>query len=135
MGIDTYPGSTSPGPAAGLPPIEDFGDAFLEGIAQLRECWMPKAGFGRARRSASRRPATPPARAAREAPRPSRAALARTAVPYRGTYDVTHFNWFGLRDNNSHGPNFQSYFGLLHDDYSPKARVRGLPQAIARYGA
>jgi len=28
-------------------PITDFGDAFLEGIAQTRECFMPKAGFTR----------------------------------------------------------------------------------------
>jgi hypothetical protein len=45
VGIDIYPGSWTPGvffPA----PIADFGDAFLEGIAQTRECYMPRAGFG-----------------------------------------------------------------------------------------
>ena len=47
-------------------------------------------------------------------------ALVRTAVAYRGTYGISDFRWFGLRDNNSQGPNFQSFFGLLHDDYSPK---------------
>ena len=39
------PGTFAPGlffPA----PIVDFGDAFLEGVAQTRECYMPIAGFG-----------------------------------------------------------------------------------------
>src|SRR5688572_32333884 len=29
------------------PPIVNLGDAFLEGLAQMRECYMPKAGFTR----------------------------------------------------------------------------------------
>ena len=39
------PGHVHPGPAAPVP-IVDIGDSFLEGLAQLRECYMPKAGFG-----------------------------------------------------------------------------------------
>jgi hypothetical protein len=35
----------------------------------------------------------------------------------------------GPRDNNSHGPDPQSFLGLLHDDYSAKQRL------IARFGA
>ena len=44
----------------------------------------------------------------------------RTVNAYRGAYGIEAFNWFGLRDNNSEGPNFQSFFGLLRDDYSRK---------------
>ena len=33
---------------------------------------------------------------------------------------VTDFRWFGLRDNNSDGPDYQSYFGLLRSNYSKK---------------
>ena len=46
---------------------------------------------------------------------------------YRGTYGITNLNWFGLRDNNSAGPDFQSFFGLLRDDYSPKPAFGDLP--------
>ena len=61
--------------------------------------------------------------------------LVRTAVAYRGTYGLTDLRWFSLRDNTHLGPNFQSFFGLLHDDYTPKpafATYRGL---IRRHGA
>lgn len=58
-----------------------------------------------------------------------------TALAYRGVYDITSFNWFGLRDNNSHGPNFQSFFGLLRDDYSAKPAFDAYRKLIARFGA
>jgi hypothetical protein len=40
-----------------------------------------------------------------------------------------------LRDNNSKGPNFQSFFGLLRDDYSRKPAFGVYRRLIARYGA
>ena len=86
------------------------------------------------RRSTSRSSATRPGRvAARPRRPPALRAFVKTANRYRGTYNVTALNWFGLRDNNSAGPNFQSFFGLLRDDYSPKpasnepARLSTLP--------
>jgi hypothetical protein len=39
---------------------------------------------------------------------------------YRGTYNVSDYRWFDLRDADSSSPNFQQQFGLLRDDYSPK---------------
>jgi hypothetical protein len=39
---------------------------------------------------------------------------------FRGTYNVTDYRWFDLRDHNSAGPNFQQHYGLLRDDYSRK---------------
>ena len=56
------------------------------------------------------------------------------AVAYRGTYGISDFRWFGLRDNNSEGPNFQSFFGLLRDDYSPKPAYGVYRRLVARYG-
>jgi hypothetical protein len=137
VGIDIYPGTYTPGILLpGSPPIVNLGDSFLEGIAQLRECYMRHAGFGRSvpiRIDETGYP-TGPARPDERAQARALAALVRSAVAYRGTYNVTHFNWFGLRDNNSHGPNFQSYFGLLHDDYSPKPAFGAYRKLIARYG-
>ena len=60
--------------------------------------------------------------------------LVRTAVAYRGTYGISDFRWFGLRDNNSAGPTFQSFFGLLDDDYAPKPGFAEYRRLIARYG-
>ena len=135
VGIDIYPGSWAPGvffPA----PIIDFGDAFVEGIAQTRECYMPKAGFG------SRVPlrieetgyGTGPGRS--EADQATATGeFARAAHRYRGTYNISDFRFFGLRDNNSAGPSFQQHLGLLRDDYGEKPAFDVLRRAIARYGA
>ena len=62
-------------------------------------------------------------------------AFARAAHRYRGTYNITDFRFFGLRDNNSAGPSFQQHFGLLRDDYSEKPAFDVLRRAIARHGA
>jgi len=59
----------------------------------------------------------------------------KTAVRYRGTYDLTDFRWFGLRDNNSSGPNYQSYFGLLDDQYKRKPAFGEYRRLVDRFGA
>jgi hypothetical protein len=134
IGLDIYPGTFTPGLLLPVP-VADYGDAFLEGLAQLRECYLPKAGFTRSTPlrieetgypTGPGRPEATQVRAARE--------FVRTAIAYRGTYGISDFRWFGLRDNNSQGPNFQSYFGLLRDDYSPKPAFAEYRRLIARYG-
>ena len=39
---------------------------------------------------------------------------------YRGTYNVTDYRWFNLRDAESGSPNFQQQYGIMKDDYTPK---------------
>jgi hypothetical protein len=130
VGVDAYPGTFIP------PAIVNPGDALLEALAQVRECFMPLAGFG------PRMPIhleevgypTGPGRS-EDAQAAALEAFVRTASRYRGTYGIAAFNWFGLRDNNSAGPNFQSYFGLLRDDYSPKPAFGVYRALIRRLGA
>jgi hypothetical protein len=132
IGLDLYPGTYVPPAVA----IADYGDAFLEALAQTRECYMPKAGFG------PRFPLkieetgwpTGPGRTEAEQKRILRQ-FVNVAHRYRGAYNITDFRWFGLRDNNSGGPDYQSYFGLLRDDYSRKPGFREYRRLIARYGA
>lgn len=135
VGLDAYPGTFTPGvffPA----PIVDFGDALLEGIAQTRECFMPKAGFTRATplRIEEIGYATGPGRSERDQVTATRE-FALETHRYRGTYNISDFRFFGLRDNNSSGPSFQQYFGLLRDDYTEKPAFDVYRRAIARYGA
>jgi hypothetical protein len=130
VGIDTYPGTYVPAT------FQNAGDALLEGIAQLRDCYMPLAGFGR------RTPIhleelgypTGPGRS-ETAQAAALEAFVKTANRYRGTYNVTSLNWFGLRDNNSAGANFQSFFGLLRDDYSRKPAFGAYRRLVRGLGA
>jgi hypothetical protein len=135
VGLDLYPGTFTPGvlfPAT----IVDHGDAWLEGVAQTRDCYLPKAGFTRRvpLRIEETGYATGPGRSER-VQATATAAFARQAHRFRGTYNITDFRFFGLRDNNSRGPTFQQHFGLLRDDYSEKPAFGAYRRAVARYGA
>jgi hypothetical protein len=44
-----------------------------------------------------------------------------TVFANRSIYGVTDYRWFDLRDADSSSPNFESRYGLMRDDYSPKA--------------
>ncbi len=132
VGMDFYPGTYTPPAAA----VRSYADAFREGLAQVRECYMPKGRLGRGfplRIEETGWP-TGPGRSEATQARVLRAFVS-TADAYRGTYHVSDFRWFGLRDNNSEGPDFQSYFGLLRDDYSPKPAFAVYRSLVARYGA
>jgi hypothetical protein len=134
VGLDIYPGTFTPGllyPVA----IANIGDAFLEGLAQMRECYLPKAGFTRATPIRIEETGYPTGPGRSEASQKhALRAFVKTAVAYRGTYGISDFRWFGLRDNNSHGPNLQSFFGLLRDDYTRKPAFADYRRLIARYG-
>lgn len=135
VGVDLYPGTWAPGvffPTT----FVDFGDAFLEGIAQTRECFMPRAGFTKRTplRIEETGYATGPGRSERDQAAAIRG-FAREAHRYRGTYNISDFRFFGLRDNNSAGPSFQQHFGLLRDDYAEKPAFEVYRRAVARYGA
>jgi hypothetical protein len=132
VGVDLYPGTYVPAPGQVVHP----GDAFLEGLAQVRECSMPLAGFGRATPLRIEETGWPtgPGRSPATQARVLRA-FVRTADAYRGTYHITDFRWFNLRDNTSTGPDFESFFGLLSDDYAPKPGFGVYRRLVARLGA
>ena len=54
---------------------------------------------------------------------------------FRGTYNVTDYRWFDLRDHNSSGPSFQQHYGLLRDDYSPKPAFGAYRELVRRFSA
>jgi hypothetical protein len=53
---------------------------------------------------------------------------------FSGTYNVSDYRWFLLRDGNSSAPDFQQQYGLLRDDYSPKPAFAAYRELIARLG-
>jgi hypothetical protein len=53
---------------------------------------------------------------------------------FRGTYNVSDYRWFNLRDGNSLSPNFQTQYGLMDDGYRKKPaflRYRSLVAALS----
>jgi len=132
IGLDLYPGTYVPPASA----ISNYGDAFLEALAQMRECYMPKAGFGRRFPLKIEETGWPTGPGRSEAgQREILRQFVDTAHRYRGTYNLTDFRWFGLRDNDSEGPDYQSYFGLLRDDYSPKPGFYEYLTCVSKLGA
>jgi hypothetical protein len=132
VGVDLYPGTYVPSQAQ----VVNLGDALLEGLAQVRKCYMRLAGF------TAHTPMrieeigwpTSPGRTEQAQDRALRA-IVDTVHAYRGTYGITDLRWFDLRDNNSRGSSFESNFGLLRDDYSPKPAFTTYRRLVARWGA
>ena len=117
VGLDAYPGTV-------FPPAEPPGgerDGMAAAMSQLRKCFMPIAGLV---------PSVPihveengwPTGPGRDEDRQAAAleTMVRAVHDFRGTYNVTDYRWFDLRDHNTSSLNFQHHYGLLRDDYSPK---------------
>jgi hypothetical protein len=59
----------------------------------------------------------------------------QTMQELRGELNVTHYQWFSLRDSNSSRDEIFSQFGLLRDDYQAKPAFDTYRQLIAELGA
>jgi hypothetical protein len=58
--------------------------------------------------------------------------MVRAAHRFRGTYNVSDYRWFDLRDHNTSSSNFQHHYGLLRDDYTKKPAFRVYRKLLAR---
>jgi hypothetical protein len=119
VGLDAYPGTV-------FPPLEPpigtgYRDGMVNAMSQLRECFMPVARLGRDVPIHVEENGWPtgPGRPEREQPRALRQ-MVGAVQDFRGTYNVTDYRWFDLRDHNTSSTNFQQHYGLLRDDYTPK---------------
>jgi len=130
VGLDFYPGTI-------YPPVMRPGDSYRTELAQaagvLRSCLMRRAQIG------ARVPiwitengvptAAPSSGAAQAA---ALRELVRAASDYSGTFDITDYRWFNLRDS---GPGLFGTDGLLRADYSAKPSFGAYRRLIARLGA
>ena len=60
--------------------------------------------------------------------------MVRATHDFRGTYNITDYRWFNLRDGDSTSPNYQVRYGLLRDDYSEKPGFATFRNLIAELG-
>jgi hypothetical protein len=131
IGLDAYPGTVFP-PAEGP---GGYRDGMVNAMSSLR-CFARTPGI----------PATVPMKVEENGwptfPGRSRAMQAEvllemvTAVhDFRGTYNVTDYRWFNLRDGDSSSPQAFQHFGLLDSSYAEKpafAVYRRLVAALHR---
>jgi hypothetical protein len=129
VGLDIYPGTI-------FPPYDTPGgerDAIVNALSALRDCFMPKAGLGASKPIYVEENGWPtgPGRT----PERQRKALVTMVSAFhelRGTYGVSDYRWFNLRDADSSSPNFQQRFGLLTSWYAPKPAFGAYRDLIAR---
>src|SRR3954447_8835017 len=118
VGLDAYPGTVFP-PAEQS--VDDYRDGMVNGMSSFR-CYLRAAGI----------PDTVPmyieengwpTYGTRKEDMQAKVAeqMIRAASDFRGTYNVTDYRWFNLRDANSSDAGIAQHFGLLRDDYTEKA--------------
>ena len=133
VGVDLYPGTFYP-PA--ISPLSSAGQEMVKGIATVRRCFMPKAMLGadvpiwiteNGYQSGAQGDDVGQATALKD--------MVDATIAVTGTYGVTDYRWFNLRDNVSGSAGIFDTTGLLHDDYSAKPAFATLRDQVAAHGA
>ena len=120
VGVDAYPGTW--GPAIDTGNLAAGTASALNGVfARLRTDYLRLAGIPRrvALHVSENGFPTGPGRTEAMQVTAMRAAIA-TVDRGRGRYNITDYRWFDLRDADSASTSFESQYGLLRDDYTPK---------------
>jgi hypothetical protein len=131
VGLDAYPGTVFP-PAEQS--VGDYRDGMVNAMSSFR-CYLRGAGipdnvpmhieengwptFGMRREDVQAKVAD---------------VMIRAAADFRGTYDVSDYRWFNLRDANTSDPAIAQHFGLLRDDYTEKPAFAAVANAFAAVG-
>jgi hypothetical protein len=133
VGVDAYPGTW--GPALGGGGLQAATGHFMDAaLSRLRSVYMPLAGIPRSVPLVITENGYPtgPGRTTEMQVTVMRAAV---SAVYRGRlqYNVTGYRWFDLRDADSSASSFESQYGLMRDDYSPKPAFGVYRQLVAEY--
>jgi hypothetical protein len=133
IGLDAYPGTF-------FPPAEAPGrerDGMVNAMSSIR-CYAARAGIPETKPIHIEENGFPTSNS------PDRSEQRQTEVmrtlitavdDFRGTYNVSDYRWFNLRDGDSTSPNFQVRYGLLHDDYTEKPAFAVYRDLVAQLSA
>jgi len=131
IGLDAYPGTVFP---AALP-IGGERDAMVSALHSLR-CFARVPGIPpRAPIKVEENgwPTQAPLRSeAEQAGRLER--MVRAVHDYRGTFNVSDYRWFNLRDADTASPVLFQHFGLLESDYHPKPAFAAYRRLVPELG-
>jgi hypothetical protein len=137
VGLDFYPGTI-------YPPVMAPGDSYRGELAQaagvVRDCLAPKAGIGRRTPIWITENGVPTGVLSGAQQAAALQELVQAAHDYSGTYGITDYRWFNLRDSTENppatlfGPSFATD-GLLRADYSAKPSFGVYRAMIGSLGA
>jgi hypothetical protein len=130
VGLDAYPGTFFP-PAEATP--GGFRDGMVNAMSVLRDCYMPIANIPKRTPIRVEENGYPTGAGRSEATQVEALKEMVGAVNrFRGTFNVTDYRWFDLRDHLTSDPNFQRHYGLLRDDYTPKPAFAVYRRLVAK---
>ena len=134
VGLDAYPGTFFP-PAEQS--VDDYRDGMVNGMSSFR-CYLRAAGIPDSVPMYVEENGWPTYGMRSEAMQAQVADRMIHAVnDFRGTYDVSDYRWFNLRDGDTSDPAPGQHYGLMRDDYVEKpafAVVASLFHAISEKG-
>jgi hypothetical protein len=134
IGLDLYPETWGPEIHGDLAAATS--QTVLGALTALRHRFMPLAGLPSALPLHISENGYPTGPGRTEAMQVAAMEAAVSAVhAYRLTFHITDYRWFDLRDADSSGASFESQYGLLHDDYTPKAGFHAYRALVETLGA
>ena len=116
VGVDAYPGTF-------FPPVNTPGgerDALVNAFSSFR-CYAATPGIPQSvpiHVEENGWPTGPGRTYQRQAQ--ALATMVHAVNDFRGTFDISDYRWFNLRDGDSTSTNFQTQYGLMTDEYRPK---------------
>ncbi len=131
VGLDAYPGTV-------FPPAEQSVDSYRDGMVDAMSsfrCYLRAAGIPDSVPMYIEENGWPTYGTRREDMQAQVAdQMIRAVSDYRGNYDVSDYRWFNLRDANSADSGIAQHFGLLRDDYTPKAAFATVAKLFGALG-
>jgi len=127
IGLDAYPGTV-------FPPVEGEGgerDGMVNAMSALR-CYARIPGIPESvpmKVEENGWPTQPPARSYEKQEQVLRL-MVGAVHDFRGTYNVSDYRWFNLRDGDTDSPLLFQHFGLLESDYDEKPAFAAYEQLV-----
>ena len=135
VGLDVYPGTWGPA-LPGNDLASAVRDRMIGALRSMRRIHLKEVGIPDSVALHVSENGYPTGGSRNDATQAIVAAAAIHAVhDVRGAYHVTDYRWFDLRDADSANSNIESQYGLMRDDYTPKAAFATYQALVAKLAA
>jgi hypothetical protein len=132
VGLDAYPGTFFP-PAEQS--VDDYRDGMVNGMSTFR-CYLRAAGIPDTVPIHVEENGWPTYGTRREDMQAEVAdRMIRAVHDFRGTYNVSDYRWFNLRDGDTSDPAMGQHYGLMRDDYTEKPAFAVVAKLFAELGS